>query len=139
MPRRRIASIDGPDPIDIHVGSRLRLRRSLIGMSQSELAGHLGLTFQQVQKYEKGTNRMSCSMLWRAAEALDVPVTFFFDGLEGGIRSEVAEDPLSRELLTLLRLYNAAPEGVQSAIVKLLRSVVEIGDEEEEPRQKLAS
>lgn len=70
-----------PDPVDSHVGARLRLRRTLMGMSQTELAKAVGLTFQQVQKYESGANRISASRLYHIAEALDVPVSFFFDDL----------------------------------------------------------
>ncbi|WP_323989178.1 MULTISPECIES: helix-turn-helix domain-containing protein [Nguyenibacter] len=73
----------GPSPVDIHVGSRIRLRRTLLGMSQERLGDALGLTFQQVQKYERGTNRVSASRLYELTHVLDVPVSFFFDGLEG--------------------------------------------------------
>jgi transcriptional regulator with XRE-family HTH domain len=74
----------GPDPIDVHVGARLKARRRQRGMSQTDLADALGLTFQQVQKYERGQNRLSASALWRAAAAVEVPIGFFFDGLRGG-------------------------------------------------------
>ncbi|MGL5735106.1 MAG: helix-turn-helix domain-containing protein [Beijerinckiaceae bacterium] len=69
-----------PNPIDRHVGSRVRMRRMLIGMSQEKLGEALGLTFQQVQKYEKGTNRIGASRLQQIAMVLGVPVEFFFDG-----------------------------------------------------------
>ncbi len=69
-----------PNPIDRHVGSRVRMRRMLIGMSQEKLGESLGLTFQQVQKYEKGTNRIGASRLQQIAMVLGVPVEFFFDG-----------------------------------------------------------
>jgi transcriptional regulator with XRE-family HTH domain len=68
------------DPIDRHVGSRVRMRRMMLGMSQKKLGDVFGLTFQQVQKYEQGTNRMSASRLQQTADALQVPVTFFFEG-----------------------------------------------------------
>ena len=68
-----------PNPIDVHVGNRVRLRRMLVGMSQEKLGERLGLTFQQVQKYEKGSNRVSASRLYQIAEILTVPVQFFFD------------------------------------------------------------
>jgi len=77
MPRRTTKSA-GPDPVDIAVGKRVRLRRLQLEMSQTELADKLGVTFQQVQKYEKGTNRISCSRLSEMAEALDFPITSFF-------------------------------------------------------------
>jgi transcriptional regulator with XRE-family HTH domain len=69
-----------PNPTDQHVGSRVRMRRQMLGMSQEKLADALGLTFQQVQKYEKGTNRISSSRLQHIARILKVPVAFFFDG-----------------------------------------------------------
>src|SRR5579863_2532749 len=77
---RRRRGKDGPDPIDVYVGSRLRERRVSLGMSQTVLADRLGLTFQQVQKYERGANRLSASALWRAGDAVNVPVSYFFDG-----------------------------------------------------------
>ena len=72
-----------PDPIDRHVGSRVRMRRLMLYMSQTKLADAIGLTFQQVQKYEKGTNRMGSSRLQQVANILQVPVTFFFEGAPG--------------------------------------------------------
>ena len=68
-----------PDPVDIHVGARVRLRRTLLGMSQEKLGKALGLTFQQVQKYERGANRIGSSRLFQLSRILDVPVSFFFD------------------------------------------------------------
>jgi transcriptional regulator with XRE-family HTH domain len=70
-----------PSPIDVHVGSRVRLRRTLLGMSQEKLGEALGLTFQQVQKYERGVNRIGASRLFDLARVLDVPVSFFFDDM----------------------------------------------------------
>lgn len=70
-----------PNPIDIHVGGRLRMRRMLVGMSQEKLGESLGLTFQQVQKYEKGTNRIGASRLYKISQILSVPVNFFFENL----------------------------------------------------------
>ncbi|MBB2159453.1 helix-turn-helix domain-containing protein [Gluconacetobacter sacchari] len=77
----------GPKPVDVHVGGRIRLRRALLGMSQERLGEALGLTFQQVQKYERGTNRVSASRLYELSDVLDVPVSFFFDGLERARRA----------------------------------------------------
>jgi transcriptional regulator with XRE-family HTH domain len=68
-----------PNPMDIHVGSRVRLRRMVIGMSQEKLGEKMGLTFQQIQKYEKGTNRIGASRLYQLAQIMDVPVQFFFE------------------------------------------------------------
>lgn len=73
------AVVKKPNPIDIHVGSRLRLRRMMMGISQEKLGEQLGLTFQQIQKYEKGTNRIGASRLYQLAKVLDVPVHFFFE------------------------------------------------------------
>jgi transcriptional regulator with XRE-family HTH domain len=69
-----------PNPIDKHVGSRVRMRRMMLGMSQEKLGNNLGLTFQQVQKYEKGTNRIGASRLQQISHILQVPVSFFFEG-----------------------------------------------------------
>ena len=71
-----------PNPVDIHVGTRVRLRRQLLKMSQEKLGDQLGVTFQQVQKYERGTNRVGASRLWRMSQVMDVPVSFFYEGLE---------------------------------------------------------
>src|SRR5258707_1346983 len=68
-----------PNPIDVHVGSRIRRRRTLLGMSQERLGDALGLTFQQVQKYERGMNRVGASRLFALSQVLDVPISFFFD------------------------------------------------------------
>jgi len=73
-----------PNPIDIHVGSRIRLRRTMLGMSQEKLGESLGITFQQIQKYEKGTNRVGASRLQQISEILQVPVSFLFDGGPSG-------------------------------------------------------
>jgi len=75
-----------PNPIDKHVGSRVRIQRAQLNMSQETLAKAIGLTFQQVQKYEKGTNRMGSSRLQQIANALQVPVTFFFEGAPGHVK-----------------------------------------------------
>ena len=84
-PTRRGQSVTKkiPNPVDRHVGSRVRMRRLMLAMSQTKLAEKLGLTFQQVQKYEKGTNRMGSSRLQQTANILKVPVTFFFEDAPG--------------------------------------------------------
>jgi transcriptional regulator with XRE-family HTH domain len=105
-------------PVDVHVGTRMRQRRALLGMSQTSLGNAVGLTFQQVQKYERGSNRISASRLVEFAKVLDVPVSFFFDelpakavaaGLQNrgkGARDEHERDPLiKRETLELVRAY----------------------------------
>ncbi len=82
-----------PNPVDIHVGTRVRLRRQLLKMSQEKLGDQLGVTFQQVQKYERGTNRVGASRLWKMSQVMDVPVSFFYDGLGEDMPSaEFGED-----------------------------------------------
>jgi transcriptional regulator with XRE-family HTH domain len=83
-----------PNPIDKHVGSRVRMRRMMIGMSQEKLGENLGITFQQIQKYEKGTNRIGASRLQNISNVLGVPVAFFFEGAPnvGGANAGFAED-----------------------------------------------
>src|SRR6187200_1628433 len=125
--RRRAADDDDanakPNPIDVHVGSRVRLRRTLLGMSQEKLGEAIGLTFQQVQKYERGANRIGASRLFDLSRVLDVPVSFFFDdmpadpdsiptadGSIGGFGEEKSSsfepDPMAkRETLELVRAY----------------------------------
>lgn len=101
-----------PNYIDVHVGTRMRMRRQLINMSQERLGELLGITFQQVQKYEKGSNRISASRLFYSAKTLGVPVQFFFDGLpgvdaEGGFNEASKGDDFVATMMT--------PEGVQLA------------------------
>ena len=91
-----MAAKKAPNPIDKHVGSRVRMRRMMLAMSQEKLGDALGLTFQQVQKYEKGTNRIGASRLQQISSILQVPVSFFFEGasqLEGSSLSEANDAP----------------------------------------------
>jgi transcriptional regulator with XRE-family HTH domain len=81
----RMTSKGFPNPIDVHVGSRIRLRRTLLGISQERLAEAIGLTFQQVQKYERGMNRVSSSRLVDLANALDVTIQYFFEDMAAGV------------------------------------------------------
>ena len=104
-------------PTDIHVGNRVRMRRTLLGLSQSTLADALGITFQQVQKYETGANRISASRLHHISQVLDVPISYFFEELPGTpaattrkglIESDagIERDPIMRrETLELVRAY----------------------------------
>ena len=107
---------EGPNPIDIHVGGRLRLRRTLLGLSQEKLGEAVGITFQQLQKYERGANRISASRLFNLSQVLEVPVGFFFDDMpapedmNGGAdaSSDGADETDSmarRETLELVRAY----------------------------------
>ena len=83
----KLMSVKAPNPVDKYVGSRIRMRRIMLGMSQEKLGESLGLTFQQIQKYEKGTNRVGASRLQQISEILQVPVSFLFEGGPGGVIS----------------------------------------------------
>jgi len=83
-----MAGKKSPNPVDVHVGSRVRLRRMMLGMSQEKLGEGLGITFQQIQKYEKGTNRIGASRLQHIARLLAVPVSFFFEDAPGGAQPQ---------------------------------------------------
>jgi transcriptional regulator with XRE-family HTH domain len=97
-----------PHAVDVMVGKRVRLRRLQLSLSQTDLATKLGLTFQQVQKYEKGTNRISCSRLYEIAAILKVPITFFFsDKVDGRTEVKVAEQLEPKQLKDGLRLITA--------------------------------
>lgn len=135
---------DGPKPVDVHVGSRVRLRRTLLGMTQGKLAKAIGLTFQQVQKYERGANRIGASRLHELSQVLDVPISFFFDDLAaetgdgGGSVSYLQESPQTsfegdpmakRETLQLVRAYyQIKSPSLRKRILDLTRSLAE--DEE---------
>lgn len=128
-----------PNPVDIHVGSRVRLRRTLLGMSQEKLGDAIGLTFQQVQKYERGANRIGASRLFDLSRVLDVPVSFFFDDMPGegeevrpiGTPSETGEaDPMAkRETLELVRAYYRITDpSVRKRIFELAKAVANSGE-----------
>ncbi|WP_191058355.1 helix-turn-helix domain-containing protein [Geminicoccus harenae] len=85
-------TIEHPDPVDVHVGKRLKLRRTLVGMSQERLGELLGVTFQQIQKYERGANRMGSSRLFAISRILDTPVAWFFDEMDEAPQHGLAED-----------------------------------------------
>jgi transcriptional regulator with XRE-family HTH domain len=124
--RRRTVLEDGPREIDVHVGQRVRQRRVLCGLSQTELANAIGLTFQQLQKYERGMNRISASKLWQISQVLDVPVQWFFEEFaepkdEEDKRKESFH--MKRETLELVRNYVAAPADVQQKFLSLVKSI----------------
>jgi transcriptional regulator with XRE-family HTH domain len=114
----------GLNPIDRHVGSRVRMRRLMLHMSQGEIAKALGLTFQQVQKYEKGSNRISASRLQHLSQLLQVPVPFFFEGAPDlvtevtGVSSYVNEFLTTSDGLALVKAFTRIPD------LKLRRSIV---------------
>jgi len=125
-----------PDPVDVHVGGRVRLRRTLLGMSQEKLGAALSLTFQQIQKYERGSNRIGSSRLYQLSRILDVPVSFFFDdmpsdvavrqaGLAEGEQTGYDKDRFTkRETLELVRAYYRIEDpGVRKRIFELVKSI----------------
>ena len=133
-----------PSPIDVHVGSRIRLRRTLLGMSQERLGEALGLTFQQVQKYERGVNRVGASRLFDLSRVLDVPISFFFDDMPeqlatayGGqtprrpsgfseTQDRFGDETLNRrETLELVRAYYKITDAsVRKRVFELIKSLV---------------
>ncbi len=128
--RREPVTTRGPDPVDAHVGARVKLRRVLLGLSQTQLGDAIGLTFQQVQKYEKGANRISASMLHRIAQVLDVPVSFFFDDMPEGQRLPPAQpdDTMTRtESVELIRHYYGIPEAVRRQVYHLVKTMAQEG------------
>ncbi|MEM7239969.1 MAG: helix-turn-helix transcriptional regulator [Pseudomonadota bacterium] len=111
-------------PVDEHVGQRVRQRRWMVGMTQQQLGNKVGIKFQQIQKYETGTNRISASRLWDIADALDVPVSFFFEGIEGGNQSSgnARGDMMTdKEALELVRAYYSIPETQRRRLFDLAR------------------
>ncbi|MDO6589221.1 transcriptional regulator [Loktanella sp. D2R18] len=118
-------------PVDVHVGKRIRHRRWMNGTTQQQLAENVGIKFQQIQKYETGMNRVSASRLWDIAHVLDVPVSFFFEGLEqeadadapnGNMPGDILTD---KEALELLRSYYAIPENQRRRLFDLARVLSE--------------
>ncbi len=134
--------IGDPRPVDVHVGGRVRVRRTLLGMSQEKLGAAVGLTFQQIQKYERGANRIGASRLFELSRVLDVPISFFFDGMTkavkagpGGRRGRAGlsdqgqetfkRDPLAkRETLELVRAYYKINDPkVRKRLFELVKSI----------------
>ncbi|MGR3757658.1 MAG: helix-turn-helix domain-containing protein [Tranquillimonas sp.] len=117
-------------PVDVHVGKRVRHRRWMVGMTQQQLAERVGIKFQQIQKYETGMNRISASRLWDISEALDVPVAFFFEGLEEGQAGESGTLPADiladKEALELVRSYYAIPENQRRRLFELARVLSDV-------------
>jgi transcriptional regulator with XRE-family HTH domain len=120
--KRRTVQEFGAHPVDVYVGQRVRMRRVMCGLSQTALANRIGLTFQQLQKYESGMNRISASKLWLIAQELDAPVQWFFTDAVVG-KSPTAEFGTKRETLELVRNFmNIAPES-RKHFLSLAKSV----------------
>ncbi len=122
-----------PNPIDIHVGSRLRQRRTMLGMNQAGLGKMLDLSFQQIQKYERGTNRIGASRLFQLSRILDVPIDFFFEGVpkdgaprESGSKAtaETADPRSKRETLELVRAFTKIPDqAVRKRLLEVAKAI----------------
>jgi len=110
--------------VDIHVGKKVFQRRWMLGMTQQQLAERVGIRFQQIQKYESGANRISASRLWEIAGALETPVSYFFDGLDGAPEDlgDAHVDILNdRESLELVRAYYSMPEAQRRRLYDLAK------------------
>lgn len=124
-------------PVDVHVGQRIRRRRWMLGITQQQLGDAVGIKFQQIQKYETGMNRVSASRLYDIATALDIPVAFFFEGMDESVEAEAGEmgapakttgqsngDLFSeKEALELVRCYYQMPEEPRRRLFELTRSL----------------
>ena len=125
-----------PHSVDVHVGAKIRLRRKMLGVSQTELADAVGLTFQQIQKYERGTNRVSASKLFDFARKLDVPISYFFDDLPdtttGGDRpvlpNTLAQLGTTSEGLRLAELFQQVPVAERRLVLKLVQALAARSD-----------
>lgn len=123
-------------PVDVHVGKRVRHRRWMVGMTQQQLGDIVGIKFQQIQKYETGMNRVSASRLWDIAQALDVSISFFFEGFEAaeaeGAAPEASQsnqrgDLLAdKEALELVRSYYSIPETQRRRLFDLARVLSDV-------------
>jgi transcriptional regulator with XRE-family HTH domain len=115
--------------IDLHLGRRLRRRRRLLGLTQQQLADQVGTRFQQIQKYECGANRISAARLWQLSEALETPVSYFYDGLEetlerGGATGTSGAEPFSRkETVDLIQAYYQLGERPRRRLLDLAKSL----------------
>jgi transcriptional regulator with XRE-family HTH domain len=128
-------AMKAPNPIDKHVGSRVRMRRMMLGMSQEKLGAALGLTFQQVQKYEKGTNRIGASRMAQISETLQVPVAFFYEGAPSGMGGPpgfgeaqspayVADFLATSDGLALVKAFQQIADGkIRRRIVDLVEAI----------------
>ncbi len=136
-----VMATKSPNPVDRHVGSRVRMRRMLIGMSQEKLGEALGITFQQIQKYEKGTNRIGASRLHQLAQVLGVPVDFFYEGAplaqsapgfaEEPASTYVADFLTTAEGLELMKAFVRVKDArIRRRLVELVRTLA--GESEDE-------
>lgn len=126
----------GPDPIDVMVGLRIRMRRKTLGLTQGALAEALGLSFQQVQKYERGANRVSASMLVKSARFLECPVAYFVD--EEALEStspDQAGQMMQPGAMEALKAFTAIPQHRRLVVLNLMRSMADDGDDDTPARR----
>lgn len=143
--------MSSPHPVDVHVGRRLRLKRTILGMSQDRVGKEIGVTFQQIQKYERGINRMGASRLYDFARVLGVPVSYFFEGygdyaMEEGGAYQLAEPESgafehekvsNRETLEVMRAYaRIKSPAVRKRIIELIKAMANDGDDEKPAKKK---
>jgi len=117
---------NGPHPTDVYVGNRLRKLRILKGVSQKDLAERLGISFQQIQKYERGSNRIGASRLWALGSALETPISYFFAGLEGKHDTRPANLEVDRETLELAASLHKANPAIARSVKELLKKLEEV-------------
>lgn len=138
-----------PDPVDVYVGMRLRKRRQLLNLSQQQLGRAVGITFQQIQKYEQGTNRVSSSRLYDIAKVMGVPINFFFDHIEEEIEGRpvahidgladapepayMEDDDSRNDTMELVTAYWRLPDDIRRKALTLLKSMANLKDKKGEP------
>jgi len=138
-----------PDPVDVYVGMRLRKRRQLLNLSQQQLGRAVGITFQQIQKYEQGTNRVSSSRLYDIAKVMGVPINFFFDHIEEEIEGRpvahidgladapepayMDDDDSRNDTMELVTAYWRLPDDIRRKALTLLKSMANLKDKKGEP------
>ncbi len=132
-----------PHDVDIHVGGRVRLRRSALGLSQDQLGAAIGLSFQQIQKYERGANRIGASRLYEMSKILNIPISYFFEGFdalglaEAKDSSYQADPVIKRETLELMRSYHQILDTKQrKKILKLVQGLAEESQRESEEKKR---
>lgn len=145
LTKRRTIKDDGPDPIDRYVGARVRARRVGIRLSQTKLGEAIGVTFQQVQKYENGTNRIGASNLYKIAKTLGVDVTYFFEGVQSlpeagqaspaeAPQAQLKDDPMSsREAIELMHnFFRVKDANVRRRLAQFVKTLAQSGTDENE-------
>jgi transcriptional regulator with XRE-family HTH domain len=135
MAAKSVRQAKVPLPADVQIGARIKHRRIVLSMSQSDLGNAVGVTFQQVQKYERGMNRVGGSRLAQVATVLNCPVSYFFEGVENTPADDTMEETipqLDRATLGLLKAYQKLPSRLQAKVRALVASMANVTDDEDE-------